>query len=143
MYATNATGQYCLTDICCISMVGVFSSMPGLPEAIIFGKREAIEMCCHPCNECHWTVHLPLRYNKQISQAVLSCGICGMHGITILLLLHFQKLLNMTLAALACLRMHPPLRHNKCQSSSTVLWHLWRGWQHISIASLFPQKIIE
>ena len=55
------------------------------------------------------------------------------------LLPSLQKLLNMLLAALACLRIHPPLRHNKCQAGSTVLWQMWHWWHHNFVVTSFPK----
>ena len=91
-----------------------------------------------------WECTLPWD-TTNVSQTVLSYGKCGMarmDGITILLLLHFQKSQNTLLAALACSKIDPPIRYYKCESGSTVLWHLWQGWQDISIASPFPKIII-
>ena len=87
---------------------------------------------------CFWQLWHAQEYThpwdiRNVSQAL---PICGRGGKTILLLLFFQKWLNMLLASLACSRIHPLLRHKKCRSG---IIDLWQGWQNNSITSLFQK----
>ena len=55
----------------------------------------------------------------------------------------FPKIVQSLVAALACLKIYPPIRYWILQLSVTRdLWHLWQEWQYIYIASFFPKIVL-